>query len=80
MMLQVPVDQRGCFIISVVWSGKVHDTHIFMNSSLFRKLQAGTFFPDCKITIGDVEMPVVILGDPAYPLLPWLMKPYTGSP
>ncbi|KAG6933338.1 hypothetical protein G0U57_019512, partial [Chelydra serpentina] len=59
--------------------GMVHDACIFRNSRLFKQLQEGTYFPDQKITIGDVEMPIVILGEPAYLLLPGLMKPYTGS-
>ncbi|CAM5168244.1 unnamed protein product [Eretmochelys imbricata] len=80
IVLQALVDHKGRFTnINLGWLGKVHDTHVFRNSGLFQKLQKGTLFPDQKITVGDVEMSIIILGDPAYPLMPWLMKPYTGS-
>uniref|UniRef100_A0A8C3IME0 DDE Tnp4 domain-containing protein n=1 Tax=Chrysemys picta bellii TaxID=8478 RepID=A0A8C3IME0_CHRPI len=80
MVFQVLVDHREHFTdINTGWSGKVHDTRIFQNTGLFRKLQAWTFFPDQKITIGEVEMPIVILCDPPHPLMPWLTKPYTGQ-
>ncbi|XP_065437712.1 uncharacterized protein LOC101931329 isoform X1 [Chrysemys picta bellii] len=80
MVLQALVDHRGRFTnINVGWPGKVHDACVFRNSGLFRRLQEGIYFPDHKITVGDVEMPIVILRDPAYPLMPWLMKPYIGA-
>ncbi|CAM4706863.1 unnamed protein product [Lepidochelys kempii] len=68
MVLQALVDHKGHFTnINVGWLGKVHDTRVFRNSGLFKRLQEGIYFPDQKITVGDVEMPIVILGDPAYP-------------
>ncbi|CAM5154938.1 unnamed protein product, partial [Natator depressus] len=61
VVLQALVDHKGRFTnISVGWPGKVHDARIFRNSGLFQKLQEGTLFPDQKITVGDVEMPIVI--------------------
>ncbi|CAM5141834.1 unnamed protein product [Natator depressus] len=70
IVLQALVDHKGHFTnINVGWPGKVHEARIFRKSDLFQKLQEGTFFPDQKITVGDVEMPIVILGESAYPLM-----------
>ena len=75
--MQAVVDFQGIFIdVKIGWPGKVHDARIFANSSCYRKCSSGTMFPDWCRTIGGVSVPLVILGDPAYPLLPWLMKPY----
>ncbi len=73
------VDHNGLFMdIYVGWPGRVHDARV---SSLFKKGQEGSLLPNSTETIGQHEIPLVILGDPAYPLLKWLMKAYpdTGS-
>lgn len=46
------------------------------NTGLCPCLQLLEFLVDQHIPIDDVEMPMVILGDPAYSLLPWLMNLY----
>ena len=35
--------------------------------------------PDRKITINGVDIPLFLIGDSAYPLHTWLMKPFTQS-
>ena len=59
--------------------GSVHDAHILANSVVFERGEAGTLVPDQKQHIGGVEVPIVVLGDPAYPLLPWLIRPFTAT-
>ena len=77
IILQAVVDHECCFWnINVGWPGRVHDARVFTNSELFCKAQAGTLLPSSPRLIHSVNIPLVLLGDPAYPLLPWLMKPY----
>ena len=82
IIIQGVVDSHGLFMdVNIGWPGKVHDARVFHNSTFYSKCHSGRFLPDWKQTINGIDIPLVFLGDPAYPLLPWLMKPYpdTGS-
>ncbi|XP_025061758.1 protein ANTAGONIST OF LIKE HETEROCHROMATIN PROTEIN 1-like [Alligator sinensis] len=80
IVLQGVVDHRGRFThVTTGCAGKVHDARVFRNSSLVPLMRRGAFARGASsIEINGVTIPPLIIGDPAYPLLPWLMKPYTG--
>ena len=40
----------------------------------------GSFVPDWTRNFSSVREPLLVLGNPAYPLLPCLVKPYTETP
>ena len=61
--------------IYVGWPGKVHNVRVFRSSNIYTKGCLGTLCPPRPRQINGTDVPLVILGDPAYPLLPWLMKP-----
>ena len=80
IILQGTVDHAGRFIdMYVGCPGQVHDVQVFANSSLYRRGQSGTLFPDLKESVAGKEVPFVLLGDPAYPLLHRLMKAFPNN-
>ena len=80
IILQGVVDAQYCFTdINVGWPGSVHDARVFSNSDVYKKGQNGTLFCANTKRLGGVDIPVHLIGDPAYPLLKWLMKPYSDS-
>ncbi|XP_033102408.1 protein ALP1-like [Anneissia japonica] len=79
VVLQAVVDADGKFINTDVGQpGSVHDARVFSLSSLSRKLSSRTLFnPNPTILVEGQEIPLLILGDSPYPLLPNLMKGYS---
>ena len=64
--MQAIVEFRGLFIdVNIGWPGKVHDARVFANTSCYRKGTNDTLFPDWTRRIGGVNVPLVVLGDPA---------------
>jgi len=79
IVLQGVVDARYRFIaIDVGAYGKQSDGGIFRHSSPYQLLSSNNFnMPNAKkLPLSDVEIPFVILGDEAYPLLSYLIRPY----
>ena len=56
---------KACLLM--LWPGKVHDARVLANFSFYSKCNASTYLPDWKKNICGTEVPIHILGKPAYP-------------
>ena len=54
----------------------MHDARVFANSSLFVDATAKRILHGDNRTIQGCEIPPLLVADSAYPLLPWLLKPF----
>ncbi|XP_071581132.1 uncharacterized protein, partial [Temnothorax nylanderi] len=76
--LQAVVDDKCRFIdICIRHPGNTYDAAVFKDSNLYRNVK--NIIPQNTRNINGLEVPYFIVGDPAYPLLPWVMKGYPGT-
>ncbi|XP_064622556.1 uncharacterized protein LOC135484802 [Lineus longissimus] len=74
---QAFVDDRYCFRdLCVGMPGSLHDARVLAYSDLFKEFEVHGYLNDVSVNVNGATLPPVILGDPAYPLLHWIMKPY----
>ena len=78
--VQASCDYRYCFTdVGIKWPGSVHDSRIFCNSKINEMLRNGSIPSLPKVLVPDTDpVPICVLGDPAYPLLPYKMKEFPG--
>ena len=71
-------DWKGLFLdVDIKWPGSVHDGRVFVNSRINRLLREERLSMCYKELLqGHEKIPVTLLGDPAYPLLPYCMKEF----
>ena len=57
----------------------MHDAQVLRSSDIFQKAQNGDILAEPLATINGLQVRPMLLRDGAYPLLPWLMKPYPNG-
>ncbi|KAM4607914.1 uncharacterized protein ACJ7VT_016057 [Polymixia lowei] len=80
IILQGVVDGKGLFWdVCVGFPGSVHDARVLRQSHFWEVVSDGQFFNQHTVNIAGHGVGHYIIGDPAYPLQPWLMKPFSDT-
>ena len=77
--VQAICDEKGVFTdVDISWPGSLHDARVFANSGVHKKFQEKVLPSVYRELIPwHFPAPPVLLGEPAYPIFPNLMKEYT---
>ena len=66
--------------VATGFPGSCHDSRNLRNSSLFRRAQNNEILTEPEDVAENTRIRPIILGDGAYPLLPWLVTSYPFGP
>lgn len=74
------VDHNGLFRdLCIGWPGSIHDACVFANFAPFNKVTNGELLQGQELPVRGGTIPVFLVGDSAYSLLSWLIKPFSFS-
>ena len=77
---QAICDEKGYFIdVDLRWPGSVHDARVYANSQINKKFankDIACYYQ--QLVPRFPPIPPILIGDPAYPLLPNVMKEYAN--
>ena len=80
VIMQAVVGENLIFRYTAIgYPGSMHDARVLRNTDLFRKTEDGDILREPVASIDGNHIRPLLLGDRAYPLLPWLLKPYANS-
>ena len=77
VVLLVLVDAKYRFMWAALGApGNTHDSTYFQSTHLFHEINEGNVLPEKFQFIGNTKIPPMILGDGAFPMKPWMCKPF----
>lgn len=76
-IIQAVVDGSTLFTdFSAGFPGSMHDARVLRNTTLFRRAEQREILTGPLVDIGCNQIGPYLVGDSAYPLCPWLLKPF----
>ena len=76
-IIQAVVNGQKLFLdFACGYPGSMHDARVLRRSAIFRRAEGGDILIAPTVNINGNEIGPYLVGDSAYPLSPWLMKPY----
>ena len=54
----------------------MHDARVFVHSPIYSQITENDLLPNKPLSVNGVNVPLFLIGDSAYPLQTWLMKPF----